>query len=312
MPARRVSLLPVAFLPLLFVGCARMNLAAVSRDSYVGSETCIACHRQRHGGLIAAWRAGTHRATLRTFDGQRAAGMIGRPGRRHVLLGGDLRIAPSPGWDEGDDEEPFEPPHDVIAVEPARVDAGRQCLGCHTTGYFVSQRLFAEPGVGCEACHGPGRRHARVKGSKGTIVNPARLSPSRSNMVCGQCHSHGRDRSGGYPFPTAAAGRLRGPFQPGSDLAELFADAKPKLVRKGWEYSLFAQADKRYSRQRCTRCHDAHGRIGKPAMLKDPTNEMCFRCHGLGRARLRYENHWGLGDATKKPCWDCHRNVHSH
>ena len=27
---------------------------------------------------------------------------------------------------------------------------------------------------------------------------------------------------------------------------------------------------------------------------------------------LQFENHWGLGDATKRPCWDCHPKAHEH
>jgi len=36
------------------------------------------------------------------------------------------------------------------------------------------------------------------------------------------------------------------------------------------------------------------------------------RCHGVGDARLRFENHWGLGDVIQRPCWDCHPNAHAH
>ena len=214
-----------------------------------------------------------------------------------------------------DDEDPPAPPHADLANPAGCVgaDAGRLCLGCHSTGYSVSRRRFAEPGVACEACHGPGAGHAGSKGAKGGIVNPAALPRDRANMVCGQCHSLGSDPSGACPFPAVERGGALGAFRPGDDLAAAFVDARPKLVRKGWEYSLLAGADKRYAAQRCTTCHDPHGRPGRKAMLKDASNEMCFRCHApTPRARLRYRNHWGLGDATTKPCWKCHQNTHDH
>ena len=312
MPTRRASLPAVAFLCLLAIRCVGPDFADVSKDSYVPSETCVSCHRRTHPGVVSAWRLSRHRTALRLLDRPRTLGIIGRRDGPHVLLRPDLRIVASPEWREEEPEDEPAPPHDVIATQPARVDAGRQCLGCHSTGYFASRRQFAEPGVGCQACHGPGRKHAASRGNKKHIVNPARLSRARSNMVCGQCHSVGRDLSGAHPFPTVRTPSGPGPFQPGGDLARAFVDARPKLVRKGWEYSLFAQADRRYARQLCTDCHDPHGRRGQAAMLKDPTNGICFRCHGLGRARLRYKNHWGLGDATKKPCWTCHQNTHDH
>ncbi|MCX8069035.1 MAG: cytochrome c family protein, partial [Thermodesulfovibrionales bacterium] len=32
----------------------------------------------------------------------------------------------------------------------------KECAGCHATGVDVAKRTFKEPGIGCEACHGPG------------------------------------------------------------------------------------------------------------------------------------------------------------
>ena len=107
-------------------------------------------------------------------------------------------------------------------------------------------------------------------------------------------------------------GKTQKPFQPGQDLVSGFVDAKPILVRKGWEYSLFIQSSERYSIQLCTDCHDPHGKNDNPSMFKDATNEMCLRCHGVGSMRYNFENHWGLGNVLEWPCWDCHKNAHSH
>jgi len=298
--------LAAAILLLLAAGCMLLRPESITRDDYVGSDACISCHRKLHPQIVRAWRDGRHHATMQQADASDA--VIGPLGGRHVLVGPDLRIVPSPGWE---DDELF-PPHDVIAAPGNSVDAGEQCLGCHSTGYFVAQRACAEPGVGCEACHGPGKKHAEAGGSKERIVNPARLPRARGNMVCGQCHSAGADRSGKHPFPVVRAGNSLAPFRPGQDLATGFVDARPKLARKGWEYSSFAQASGAYSNQSCTDCHDPHGRSAQPSMLKDPTNEICLRCHGVGRARLRFQNHGAVGDVTRKACWACHRNMHAH
>ena len=318
-----MPLLAAAIPLLLAAGCMLLRPGSTTRAAYVGSDACISCHESRHPQIVRAWRGSRHHATMQRVDadglrpqlgsdcaanGERLLAVIGRPGGRHVLVRPDLRIVPSRGWEE---DELF-PPHDVIAAPRNSVDAGEQCLGCHSTGYFVAQRACVEPGVGCEACHGPGRRHAETGGSKERIVNPARLPRARGNMVCGQCHSAGADRSGKHPFPVVRAGSSLAPFRPGQDLATGFVDARPKLARKGWEYSSFAQASEAYSNQSCTDCHDPHGRPAHPSMLKDPTNEICLRCHGVGRARLRFQNHGAVGDVTKKTCWACHRNAHAH
>ncbi|MEQ9411811.1 MAG: cytochrome c3 family protein [Fuerstiella sp.] len=83
------------------------------------------------------------------------------------------------------------------------------CIKCHSVGGRPGlsvrgdhlQSTVAEFGISCEACHGPAtehirhhqnpvnryRRHFNDSGDP-TIVNPARLSHTRSTQVCGQCH----------------------------------------------------------------------------------------------------------------------------
>jgi len=291
---------------------------------YVGSGKCIGCHRELQPAIVQGWQRSAHRramTVLRPEDPSPdrvqwppsvnradARAILGRPDGEYVFMTRDFRVIPSPAWRR---EEPHAP-HDVIGVPGRPVDASRQCLGCHSTGYSVSRKAFAEPGVACEACHGPGSRHVESPSGKGTIIHPGKLPLDRGRMICGQCHSLGKDPSGNHPFPVLGTGDAVRPFLPGDDLALAFVDARPVLVRKGWEYSLLVRSSERYSGQRCTGCHDAHGKAAHPSMLLDPTSETCLRCHGVGDARLRYENHWGLGDVIQRPCWECHPNAHAH
>jgi len=68
------------------------------------------------------------------------------------------------------------------------------CGACHTTGWVATGAAgphqdglagmygtFAEPGIQCEACHGPGGRHART-----ASVSDIRID--RTAEACGQCH----------------------------------------------------------------------------------------------------------------------------
>ena len=72
------------------------------------------------------------------------------------------------------------------------------CLHCHATGVSpvagthnrYAAPPFAEPGIGCERCHGPGERHA-ASAKAADIVNPARLAADRRDSVCAQCHLSG-------------------------------------------------------------------------------------------------------------------------
>ncbi|MGH9629710.1 MAG: tetratricopeptide repeat protein, partial [Bryobacteraceae bacterium] len=74
-----------------------------------------------------------------------------------------------------------------------------KCLYCHTSQarpIYGTQNRYADPpflqnGIACERCHGPGSEHVRGKGS---LVNPAKLSPARRDSVCSQCHLSGDAR----------------------------------------------------------------------------------------------------------------------
>ncbi len=94
-----------------------------------------------------------------------------------------------------------------------------QCAGCHTTGFSSEGNTFVEPGVGCEACHGPARDHAR-SGAPELVANPARMTADRAEMVCMSCHTSGVDESGKYHFPVG--------YKPGDDLTKFFSGLTPK------------------------------------------------------------------------------------
>jgi hypothetical protein len=85
----------------------------------------------------------------------------------------------------------------------------RVCNRCHAThalpgiepGRAAMDTKVAELGIACEACHGPGGKHAELHRDPlrryarhasdepdDSIVQPARLSKERSSEVCGQCH----------------------------------------------------------------------------------------------------------------------------
>lgn len=77
----------------------------------------------------------------------------------------------------------------ATAIEP-RVDPARRTVDTRS----------AELGISCEACHGPGERHANARRKQpslpqdarlpqGEIIHPAKLDAARSTETCGFCHS---------------------------------------------------------------------------------------------------------------------------
>ncbi|MCB9139289.1 multiheme c-type cytochrome [Promineifilum sp.] len=72
-------------------------------------------------------------------------------------------------------------------------EVANTCASCHTTGYIPEGNhadlpgligTWAEDGVGCEACHGPGSNHVNDP----YVVN---LTVDRASESCGECHSRG-------------------------------------------------------------------------------------------------------------------------
>ena len=89
-------------------------------------------------------------------------------------------------------------------------DWNARCINCHAThgkprlrsGASDTATNVAEFGIACEACHGPATRHAEANRNPllrysshlserpdDTIVQPTRLNPRASSLVCGQCHA---------------------------------------------------------------------------------------------------------------------------
>jgi hypothetical protein len=133
---------------------------------------------------------------------------------------------------------------------------GLQCFECHSTGPVdISGGVFRphEPGIRCEACHGPGLEHAS-SGGKAPIRNPRRLSGTALNDACGKCHRLAPPE--GSTFEWNNPWNVR--FQP----AYLSRSA------------CFRRSQDRLS---CLTCHAAH----EPLRRNDPAyyNRICAGCH---------------------------------
>jgi predicted CXXCH cytochrome family protein len=164
------------------------------------------------------------------------------------------------------------------------------CTGCHNTGsqinYNEKTRTYdtkwADKGVACEACHGPGQRHVEAAQHKGdvysTIVNPARIPDARrAAMVCGACHNRGTTPDGKYGYPYG--------YKPGDKLNFMFSE-KPKLhpdeTSKANRQQYIDWKKSGHAREgvMCWDCHFTHrrGKANK-AQTKLPGNALCRSCH---------------------------------
>jgi Cytochrome c3 len=163
------------------------------------------------------------------------------------------------------------------------------CFGCHTTASTTAAGFdtsHLSPGVNCEACHGPGARHAELmdaeKDEEGrqAIFNPDRLSPVALVDFCGACH---RTQNDVYEMGVTGVANVR--FQPYRlENSRCWRDGDTRLA--------------------CTACHDPH----KQLVRETPTyDEKCFACHVSSPARKISADHPGKPcPVAKKDCVSCH------
>ena len=172
----------------------------------------------------------------------------------------------SPGYEQYDDVRLDRP-----------VD--KSCLGCHASRIrWVrgTQNRFADPpfadnGVGCERCHGPGSEHVGNPAAA-RMVNPARLDTERRDSVCAQCHLSGASR-------VTRAGRHFEDFSAGEALADyatyyVWDAAHQYLKETSHVERLAASGCKRAAGDKlwCVTCHEPHTNA-------DRTQAACTGCH---------------------------------
>jgi hypothetical protein len=159
------------------------------------------------------------------------------------------------------------------------------CQGCHTTGFEMKDEpKFSELGIACEACHGPGRAHADADGS-GHIINPDKIDPDRSEMICESCHTSGHDRTGQFRFPVGyVPGRDLNHYykglmpKPGQDNETFMGDGSYDDRRRQWEFwqSAFFNA----KGITCDICKNFRDRKSKKNTAATMTvSEHCMTCH---------------------------------
>lgn len=192
------------------------------------------------------------------------------------------------------------------------------CLGCHdpdsdspgfsTAAIFQGKHAqrgnahapFGKGGLQCEACHGPGARHAAKGSKKKLTINNFKassfLTAQERNQPCLGCHQDNTRNAwhaGAHDRNQLAC----------TDCHRLHADHDPVQAKATQPEVCFTchkqqRADfqkssshpVRFGRMSCSDCHNAHG-SSSVAMLKKPTlNQTCFTCHAEKRGPLLWEH----------------------
>ncbi|HEX3878751.1 MAG TPA: multiheme c-type cytochrome, partial [Bryobacteraceae bacterium] len=147
--------------------CVVFLFAAPSAAQYVGSAACAKCHAAEfraqsasaHAHALAAAPSGSP-GEWAFGAGKKAVTYVGRTADGYVEKGRSYfsrthAFGDTPGHANGADL-----PYPTLAAGASVA----RCFRCHSTGALRlganSEILPSENGVTCEACHGPGARHA--------------------------------------------------------------------------------------------------------------------------------------------------------
>lgn len=175
-----------------------------------------------------------------------------------------------------------------------------RCAECHATdfkkNYDMPTRSFAstwsEPGVTCEACHGPGQAHVQwaeqpdiyeLKAYLGVTENgllkvKGQSKPEREIQLCSGCHSRRATFTGNSPIPGSA-------FSNSYDLAFLRSNLyhfDGQIKDEVYVLGSFLQSKMYAAGVTCSDCHNPHS-----GQVETTENGLCTQCHNSdGNARF--------------------------
>ncbi len=302
--------------------------------TFVGSETCKKCHERTY----LDWKTSLHSRMMRDAKSEPLAniGDFSRQFEPLTFSKEDVDYVLGSQWKqqyikrEGDELIVLPAQYNVFtgewkayyAGEPAKRNWFKECAGCHATGVDPEKKTFAEMGVACEACHGPGSNHVEaVPGYEiPTIIQASRLTPALAAQICGSCHTRGKDKSGQYAYPVDYQ------YHKGEGNMRLYFDE----VSNGQHSEYFwPSGESRYSNQQfldwkksehakvgvtCVTCHSVHksksalegiGAGADPLMvIRSKTrlfeDRLCKSCHSTVQYRSVHRIH------TFGSCVRCH------
>jgi len=188
------------------------------------------------------------------------------------------------------------------------------CYRCHvsqlSTNYDFKtdtyHTVWAEPGINCETCHGPGEEHIRVcrEAPKGQVPKDLKIirggrdfTIEQNNAACAPCHAKMR------PITTS--------FVPGDrffDNYDLVTLEDPDFYPDGrdlgenYTYTLWRMSPCVKSGQLgCLHCHTSSGRFRQ----KNDPNQSCMPCHEDKVKNSEGHTHHKEGNPGNK-CISCH------
>jgi predicted CXXCH cytochrome family protein len=306
----------LAVMLLLLAGTNHGSSAADTKiPEYVGSQACLGCHLEKY----TQWKPSNHAnmvvPILNTSDlpldiSQAPASLQAELRKASYLVAGSFLMAKDPTTEH---YKSLGVTYDKVAkaYRPSglSLDWSIQCAGCHTTNMNTPKLTWGESGIGCEACHGPGRDHAISKGDKSKIVS------SKDADICGQCHGGNDVKTGGKLMADGTKWIVG--YRPGMKLAEMknvqLTPVDPKKTPP--DSNVSATHLRNYNMWAAS----GHGKALDRILNSSFANADCYGCHSaegfaarLQGAKVDISKKAGFSTITCVACHDPHDSEHPH
>jgi DmsE family decaheme c-type cytochrome len=172
-------------------------------------------------------------------------------------------------------------------------------------------------GRACEACHGPGAKHADSANAD-DIRNPLKIGPVATDKICLGCHlntpTHVGRLSGSHARNEVACTACHNIHKTGAESSATILRTREGTnhLCAGCHSDVWASFQRPHahrltasagSSMSCVDCHNPHGSIQQPMMRMANANEpSCFRCHADKRGPFVFEH----AVVRMQPCSTCH------
>ncbi len=284
------------------------------------SDACVDCHARE----VEAWRSSHHAAAQTPFGPEHGGpdapsfSYRGRP----VAAVGRIGVDPLVQWlvDVGGGRiqasqiAEYVPTGEVFDVfadgrEPGEwahwtgggMTWNRSCAACHATevrkGFegATYRTTFAEPRVGCGACHGDASGHVRGDGS---VPHDATGRSGASRVdTCAPCHARRAELTDGWLAGAPLLDALAPALVDGGPGGLFYGDGQVR--DEVFEWTAFASSRMHAAGVDCVDCHDPHS-----GNLAAESDALCLRCHSAMPGFEPHDLHEeGVG------CVGCHMPV---
>jgi DmsE family decaheme c-type cytochrome len=192
------------------------------------------------------------------------------------------------------------------------------CKGCHEElaaafGKSFHGQAWVSSGKyqvsGCEACHGPGSKHA-ADPSKASIVSFGKGSAQTAEQrtaACLSCHVTSKE------LDFWGVGKHASNGVACADCHDIHAGAVPKVKQPDVCFDCHKDIRLDANKQShhpiiegkvsCNDCHNPHGSMAHGMVRADSRNQLCYRCHAEKRGPFAYEH-----PPVEENCGTCHES----